>query len=69
MIEEIVTPDVVDIIEKTQRLKSVSSKKFLKQREQEFLDKIQINSIVTFSDRNYEKFSTGWKSSKKLDKK
>ena len=63
-IQNVVTPEVLDLIEGQKRVKGVSMKKLCRMRGQAFLDKQKGDTVVMF-DRTYEVLPTGWRSSKK----
>jgi hypothetical protein len=63
-IEQVMTQEVFEEIEKQKRVKGLSMKKLCRVRGQEFID-AQKDQTVKMSDRTYEVSPTGWKSSKK----
>lgn len=63
-IEQVMTQEVFEKIEKQKRVKGVSMKKLCRTRGQAFID-AQKDNTVKMSDRTYEVNSTGWKSSKR----
>ena len=63
--ENVVTPDIVELIENPKRVKGKTLSNIFRTRSQEFINKNEKETIVEMSDRRYTKDPTGWKSSKK----
>ena len=59
-IQNVVTPDVVELIEKQKREKGRTLPHIFRTRSQEFLTKNDKTTIVEMSDRRYTKTPTGW---------
>ena len=63
-IEQVMTQEVFEAIEKQKRAKGISMKKLCRIRGQEFID-AQKEQTIKMSDRIYDVSPTGWKSSKR----